>query len=72
MTGRQTSPWVAFAAGAVAALAIALLLFAWQGRDDAGDLAKTAAAAARAAPTIEPPRLPEAPRIPDNPIPRPK
>ena len=72
MTERPTTLWAAFAAGAVAMLAVALLAFAWQARDDAGEVAKTAAAAARAIPDLEPPRLPEAPRIPDNPVPRPK
>ena len=72
MTGRQTTPWVAFAAGAVAMLVLALLLFAWQSRDDAGEVAKAAAAAAKAIPAVEPPRMPEAPHIPDNPVPRPK
>ncbi|HEY0651062.1 hypothetical protein [Phenylobacterium sp.] len=72
MTGHSTSPWAAFAAGAVAILAIALLIFAWMGRDEATEVAKTAAAAARVIPDLEPPRIPEAPRIPDNPMPRPK
>ena len=72
MTGRSTNPWMAFAAGAVAMLAIALLVFAWQGRDEATDAARTAAAAAKALPDLERPRLPDAPRIPDAPIPRPK
>ena len=63
---------MAFAAGAVAMLAIALLVFAWQGRDEATDVAKTAAAAAKVIPDLEPPRLPDAPRIPDTPVPRPQ
>ena len=53
-------------------LAIALLVFAWQGRDDAVDVAKTAVDAAQAIPDLEPPRLPDAPRIPDTPVPRPQ
>jgi hypothetical protein len=72
VTERPINPWMAFAAGAVAMLAIALLVFAWQGRDDATDVAKTAVEAARAIPDIEPPRLPDAPRIPDTPVPRPQ
>ena len=72
MTGHSTTPWAAFAAGAVAMLAVALLVFAWMGRDEVTDVAKTAAAAARAIPDLEPPRMPDAPRIPDNPAPRPK
>lgn len=72
MTGRETSPWIAFAAGAVAMLALALLVFAWQAQDEGVDAVRTAEAAARAIPDLEPPKLPEAPRIPDNPMPRPK
>ena len=72
MAERRTNPWIAFAAGAVAMLAIALLFFAWQGRDDATEAAKRAAAAARAIPEIEPPKLPAAPRIPDAPVPVPR
>ena len=72
MTERPINPWMAFAAGAVAMLAIALLVFAWQGRDDAVDVAKTAVDAAQAIPDLEPPRLPDAPRIPDTPVPRPQ
>ena len=72
MTERPINPWMAFAAGAVAMLAIALLVFAWQGRDDAADVAKTAIEAAKAIPDLERPRLPDAPRIPDTPVPRPQ
>ena len=72
MTERPINPWMAFAAGAVAMLAIALLVFAWQGRDDAVDVAKTAVDAAQAIADLEPPRLPDAPRIPDTPVPRPQ
>ena len=72
MTERRTSPWIAFVAGAVAMLAVALLWYAWQGRDDAGKTASAAIQAAKSIPQIEPPRLPDAPRIPDAPIPVPK
>jgi len=72
MTERRASPWIAFVAGAVAMLAVALLWFAWQGRDDAGKAAGAAIRAADAMPAIEPPRLPDAPRIPDAPVPVPK
>jgi hypothetical protein len=72
VTERNTPSWMAFAAGAVAMLAIALLVFAWQGRNEAADVAKTAVEAAKAIPDLEPPRLPDAPRIPDAPVPRPK
>lgn len=72
MTERPTPPWIAFAAGAVAVLALGLVLFAWRGRHDAAEVARTAAAASRALPEIAPPRMPDAPRLPDVPIPRPK
>lgn len=72
MTDRRTSPWIAFAAGAVAMLVVALLAFVWLGRGEVGDMAKTAAAAAKVVPDLEPPPLPDAPRIPDVPVPRPK
>jgi len=72
VTERPINPWMAFAAGAVAMLAIALLIFAWMARNDAVEVAKTAVAATRVIPDVEPPRLPDAPRIPDAPIPVPK
>jgi hypothetical protein len=72
MTERRTSPWIAFVAGAVAMLAVALLWYAWQGRDDATTAADSAIRAADAIPQMEPPRLPDAPRLPDVPIPVPK
>ena len=72
MTERRTRPWIAFAAGAVAMLAIALLIFAWQGRHEAAEVAKTAVAATKVIPDVERPKLPDAPRIPDAPIPVPK
>ena len=72
MTERPTRPWIAFAAGAVATSAAALLIFAWLARYDATEAARTAVAAARAVPDLEPPRLPDAPRIPDAPVPQPR
>jgi hypothetical protein len=69
---RRTSPWVAFAAGAVAMLAVALIWFAWMSRDEAGKAALLAAKAATAMPEVSRPRLPDAPRIPDAPVPVPK
>jgi len=72
MAERPTSPWIAFAAGVVAMLALGLLWYAWQGRDDAGKAAEAALRAADGLPAIAPPRLPDAPRIPDAPVPVPK
>ena len=63
---------MAFAAGAVAMLVLALAWFVLQGRDEAALLAKATGAAVRSLPELRPPRVPEAPRIPDNPVPRPK
>jgi hypothetical protein len=71
VTGRQTNPWIAFAAGAAAILVLVLGWFAWQGRKDADEVARTAAAAAGAVPDLRP-RLPERPHLPDAPIPVPK
>lgn len=72
MAERPTNPWIAFAAGVVAMLALGLLWWAWQGRDDAGGAAEAALRAAEGLPAITPPRLPDAPRIPDAPVPVPK
>lgn len=72
MTERRTSPWIAFLAGAVAMLALALAWYAWRGGEDAGRAADAAVRAADGLPAIERPRLPDAPRIPDVPIPVPK
>ncbi|WP_068875727.1 MULTISPECIES: hypothetical protein [unclassified Phenylobacterium] len=72
MAARHTSPWIAFAAGVVAMLAIGLLWYAWQGRIGAGKVAEAALRAADGLPAIAPPRLPDAPRIPDAPVPVPK
>jgi hypothetical protein len=69
MAERRANPWMAFAAGAVAMLAAALLWFAWQGRDDAVEVV---AAVASALPDIQPTGPPRAPRLPDAPIPIPK
>ncbi|HEX7886418.1 MAG TPA: hypothetical protein VF474_10615 [Phenylobacterium sp.] len=72
MAARRTSPWIAFVAGAVAMLAVALLWYAWQGRDDAGKAAGAAQRAADSLPVIAPPKVPDAPGIPDVPVPVPK
>jgi hypothetical protein len=69
---RRTSRWVAFVAGAVAMLALALMWFAWISRDEAGKAAQLAAEAASGMPEVARPRLPDAPRIPDAPVPTPR
>ncbi len=69
---RRTAPWLAFFAGAVAMLAVALGWAAFSQRDEAAQAVRLAAEAADAVPALAPPRLPEAPRIPDMPVPRPQ
>lgn len=67
---RQTSPWVAFLAGAVVMLAVALLAFGWlRGERAAQDLVLWL----RDAPHLPHlPRLPDSPRLPEAPVPQPK
>lgn len=72
MAERRTSPWVAFAAGAVAMLALALAGYAWLSGDEATDAVRAAAEAADSVPSLPAPRLPDAPRIPDAPVPTPR
>ena len=72
VTERGTPSWIAFAAGAVAMLAVALLVWLWRGRDYGAELVRTAAAAADVVPDIRRPALPDAPRMPDAPLPVPK
>jgi hypothetical protein len=69
---RRPTPWIAFAAGAVAMLALALLWFAWMSRDETGEVLGAAAAVADRVPDVVPPTLPQAPHIPDAPKPIPK
>ena len=69
---RRTSPWIAFAAGAVAMLAIALLVFTWMQRRSAAEVAKAAVNATAVVPDLDLPSMPDAPRIPDAPMPRPR
>jgi hypothetical protein len=69
---RPASPWIAFAAGAAAMLAVALLTWAWLHRQAGADLARAAMSASRVAPDFGIPPMPDAPRIPDAPLPRPK
>jgi hypothetical protein len=67
---RGPSPWVAFLAGAVAVLAVMLMVFGLQGGDR---LAQDVATSVRAAPDLPTlPQMPEGPRLPDPPIPKPQ
>jgi len=66
----QTSPWVAFLAGAVVMLAVALLAFGWLRGERA---VQGVALSLRDAPHLpRVPPLPDAPRLPGAPIPQPQ
>ena len=63
---------MAFLAGAVAMLAVVLAWAAFSQRDAAMKAVRLVAEAADAVPLMAPPRLPDAPRIPNTPVPRPQ
>lgn len=65
-----TNPWVAFLAGAVALLAVVLIVFGWQGGERAAEGVAVALRDAHGLPKLPP--MPEGPRLPDPPIPRPQ
>jgi hypothetical protein len=65
-----TSPWVAFLAGAVAVLAVMLVVFGWQGGQRFADGVAMSLRAAPDLPTL--PQMPEGPRLPDPPVPKPQ
>jgi hypothetical protein len=67
---RRASPWVAFTAGAVAMLALVLAWTAWhRGREAVGRLDVTVSPDLS---RLNPPRIPDAPKIPDLPVPKPR
>lgn len=68
---RRRFSWVAFTAGAVAMLALALAWSAWRKHEGAVDVLRAATAVVDA-PELPAPSLPDTPRLPDVPIPRPK
>jgi hypothetical protein len=70
VSNERTSPWIAFLAGAVAMLAIVLIVFAWWRGERAAAGVSLALREAPDLPTL--PRMPDAPRLPDAPIPKPK
>jgi hypothetical protein len=72
LSEHRSSPWVAFAAGAVVMLLIALLWSAWANREAPASAARLAAGAIERAPNLPRPKLPDAPRLPDAPTPMPK
>ena len=67
---RGTNPWIAFLAGAVAVLAVVLILFGWQGGQWLADGIAVSLRDAPDLPTL--PRTPEGPRIPHPPVPKPQ
>jgi hypothetical protein len=69
---RRRISWLAFTAGAVTMLALVLAWTAWRQRDAAGDALRGAAAVVEAVPDVPTPTIPEAPRLPDAPLPKPK
>jgi hypothetical protein len=66
---RLASPWIAFAAGAVAVAAILLMSLAWP-HGDGGSLRFAMRDVAPSLPSL--PRMPEGPQVPHPPIPTPK
>jgi hypothetical protein len=64
--------WIAFTSWAVAMLVLMLAWSAWRNRDVAGEALRDAASVVGAVPDVTRPTLPDAPRLPDAPIPRPK
>ena len=68
---RPTNPWLAFAAGAVVAVAVVMVWLAWSGASRISEAVPLAIPAPRLA-DVPLPSLPDAPRIPDAPVPRPR
>ena len=66
----QTSPWIAFLAGAVVMLAVALLAFGWQRGERAAEGLVLSLRDAPHLPRL--PQLPDAPRLPGAPVPKPQ
>jgi hypothetical protein len=67
---RNTNPWIAFLAGAVAVLAVVLIALAWW---RSAHLAENLTASLRATPDLPSlPHMPEGPKLPNPPIPQPK
>ncbi|MET0274780.1 MAG: hypothetical protein ABW360_17475 [Phenylobacterium sp.] len=65
---RRLSPWIAFALGALVALVVVLAWMGWsRSRGAAPDLAIAVPEA-----QLPIPKLPDAPRIPDAPVPTPR
>lgn len=69
---RRGTSWIAFLGGAAAMLVVVLAWSAWRNREVAGDALRGAASVVEAVPDVTKPSLPDAPRLPDAPIPLPK
>ena len=70
VSNERSSPWIAFLAGAIAMLAIVLILFAWWRAERAAEAFTLTLRNTPDLPTL--PHMPDAPRLPDAPIPKPK
>jgi hypothetical protein len=70
VSNRGTNPWIAFLAGAVAVLAVVLIVFGWSRGERAAVGLRFALRDAPTLPAV--PRMPDAPRLPDAPVPHPK
>ena len=69
-SSRKISPWIAFVAGVVAMLAVALAVFAWSHRTDAADGLNVTLHDTPSLPSL--PHLPQVPKLPDPPIVKPQ
>ncbi len=69
-SSRGTSPWIAFFAGAVALLAVVLIVLAWTHRRDAADGLKLTLHGTPELPSL--PHMPEGPKMPDPPLLKPQ
>ena len=69
-SSRKISPWIAFVAGVVAMLAVALAVFAWSHRDHAADGLNLTLRDTPSLPSL--PHLPQVPKLPDPPIVKPQ
>ena len=72
VSDRRSTPWVAFLAGAVVMLVLALVWMAWLSHAGAGRAARVVAETATALPDLKPPPLPHGPKLPDPPTPIPR
>ena len=70
VSGKQTSPWIGFLAGAVVVLVVVLIALAWSSGQRAAEGVKLTLRDAPTLPSV--PHMPDAPRLPDAPVPKPK